>query len=58
MNGHGDRSRGVQYVQNRYGHNIMRIDFYRNSGLVVWGDNSKNITSMVEASMYKTKRGI
>lgn len=54
-------SRGKQYVENRKGHNIMRvdwcIDFNGYGSLVVWGDQSRNITSMVEAVLYSEKRG-
>lgn len=54
-------SRGKQYVENRKGHNIMRVDWCININgcgeLVVWGDQSRNITDMVEAVLYSEKRG-
>lgn len=54
-------SRGKQYVENRKGHNIMRVDWcidrHGISALVVWGDKSRNITNMVEAVLYSEKRG-
>lgn len=51
-------SRGKQYVENRKGHNIMRVDWCINingyGALVVWGDQSRNITGMVEAVLYSS----
>jgi hypothetical protein len=44
------------YVQNRNGQNIMRVDMSADLQLTVWGDCSKNITSMVEASLYANRR--
>lgn len=45
------------YVQNRRGRNIMRVDYNTHTGLIVWGDESRNITDMVEAVLYSEKRG-
>lgn len=45
------------YIQNRLGQNIMRVDYSTYTGLTVWGDCSRNITYMVEAALYSTKRG-
>jgi len=42
MGGHGNRV----YLQNRKGHNIMRIDC-KNGELVVYGEESRNITAIV-----------
>lgn len=42
---------GRQYVQNRHGHNIMRVDYWPLTGIKVWGDQSRNITSMVVAAL-------
>ena len=50
--------RGTQYVENRKGHNIMRVDWYYGSGVVVYGDQSRNITNMVEAVLYSEARVI
>ncbi|MNC18084.1 hypothetical protein D3C75_659780 [compost metagenome] len=43
MNGHGNRC----YIQNRHGRNIMRIDYSRKDGFIIYGDNSRNITKVV-----------
>lgn len=45
------------YVQNRHGNAIMRVDYSTYTGLTVWGDQSRNITDMVEAVLYSEKRG-
>lgn len=39
------------YVQNRHGQNIMRIDYYTNGGLVVYGDQARNITAMIQKAL-------
>ena len=44
------------YIQNRKGQNIMRVDMSANMELTVWGDCSKNITSLVQASLYINRR--
>lgn len=46
------------YVQNRHGRNIIRIDFNVERGMTAYGDQSRNITDMVEAALYEAKRGI
>lgn len=50
---------GRQYVQNRKGHNIMRVDFrvsgWLSQSLTVWGDQSRNITNMVLQSLEQSK---
>lgn len=45
------------YVQNRHGRNVMRVDYSTRTGLTVWGDQSRDITDMVEAVLYSEKRG-
>ena len=40
-------ARGTQYIQNRKGHNVMRLDWNVCTGVTVWGDQSRNITGMV-----------
>lgn len=49
------------YVQNRNGQNIMRVDVSPSLEVTVWGDCSRNVTSMVldsiEASKYSARRG-
>lgn len=49
------------YVENRHGQNIMRIDVSADMQLTVWGDCSRNITTIVmqsiEASKYSARRG-
>ncbi|MND88349.1 hypothetical protein D3C80_803740 [compost metagenome] len=47
MNGHANRC----YIQNRKGHNIMRVDYRRGKGFYVWGAESTNITSMVHKAL-------
>lgn len=42
MNGHNNRC----YIQNEKGHNIMRLDYRRSEGFIVYGDNSRLITKM------------
>ncbi len=44
------------YIQNRFGHNIIRLDMAADGQITVWGDQSRNITSMVEASLYANRR--
>lgn len=48
-------NRGKQYVQNRHGHNIMRVDWNISVAgqqwLTVWGDQSRNITAMVKEAL-------
>ena len=41
----------VQYVQNRKGNNILRIDYNSAGFLTVWGDLCRNITPMVVEAM-------
>jgi hypothetical protein len=41
------------YVTNRKGKNILRVDYNYITGLTVWGDQSRNITSMVKAALYE-----
>ena len=43
MNGHGHRC----YIQNRYGRNIMRLQWAIDGGYIVYGDCSKDITELV-----------
>mgnify|MGYP003466138365 CR=1 FL=1 len=45
------------YIQNRFGRNIMRLDMAADGQITVWGDCSKNITAMVESSIYMNRRG-
>lgn len=45
------QSAGRQYVANRKGNNILRIDWFVLGGLVVYGDQSRNITAMVAKAL-------
>ena len=47
MNGHGNRC----YIQDRDGHNIMRLDYRRGEGFIVYGSESRNITKVVAAAL-------
>lgn len=52
MNGHGQRC----YIQNRHGHNIMRLNWIGGSqGYIVYGQESKDITAMVKAVLHGAK---
>lgn len=55
-----DWVRGWQYVTNRKGHNIMRVDWNIDKDgterLVVWGPYYHQITKMVEAVLYSEKK--
>lgn len=50
--------RGVQYVENRKGFYFMRIDWVHGVGLTAYGQESRNITKIVNAALYEAKRGI
>lgn len=56
LNGTAGFVRGVQYVQNRKGNNVIRVDWYRgecaaDSGLIAYGDQSRNITGLVQQAL-------
>ena len=52
MNGHGQRC----YIQNRLGHNIMRINWVGGrQGYIVWGSESKDITKTVKMALHSVK---
>ena len=52
MNGHGKRV----YIQNRHGHNIMRLDWVGGrEGYVVWGSESRNITPMIREALKRMR---
>lgn len=44
-------NRGIQYVANRKGHNILRVDWYTIGGLWVYGDQSRNVTHLVKQAL-------
>lgn len=39
--------RSKQYVANRHGNYIMRIDYSMKTGFTVYGDQSRNITNII-----------
>lgn len=43
--------RGTQYISNRNGHNIIRIDYYYHSGIVAYGDQARNITNTIKQAL-------
>lgn len=49
-------ARGTQYIANRKGHNIMRLDYCLDHNkvpaMVVWGDCSRNITALVLGALH------
>lgn len=47
MNGHGNRC----YIQDCHGRNIMRLDYRRGEGFIVYGSESRNITKVVAAAL-------
>ncbi|UAV89768.1 hypothetical protein [Pseudomonas phage COT4] len=49
MNGHGKRV----YIENRKGHNIIRINWLGNGTFIAWGDNSKDVTDIVKAALRR-----
>ena len=55
QNGHGR-----EYIENRSGDAVMRVDVFADGSLRVWGDQSRNITQMVvdsiEANKYANRR--
>lgn len=53
MQGHGKRV----YIQNRHGHNIMRLDWVGGrEGYIVYSRESRNITRAVRLALHKAVR--
>lgn len=52
MNGHAHRT----YVTNRHGHNVLRVSYSpTDKQVTVWGDNARNVTSMVRAAFIRAR---
>ena len=47
MNGHGNRV----YITNTQGRNIMRLDWIGNGNYIVYGSESRNITTIVKQAL-------
>ena len=47
MNGHRNRV----YIQNAQGRNIMRLDWIGNGNYIVYGEESRNITTIVKQAL-------
>lgn len=51
----GYPQRAKQYVANRKGNNILRIDWHTTTGLTAYGDCSVNITHTIKQALQESK---
>ena len=44
---HGIQDKGIAYVQNRHGKNVLRIDVYQDKTVAAWGELCSDKTTII-----------